>query len=119
MAFLTKTVYARKMFNDPSIIYERYYSWGEGGSISILNKESYHYALSRERSQVAWGLHGTCVMYLGPIDGKMMSYNTDINLKCHSQLLTSFHLTLNYLLILTHATNPFTLKTILFCDWVQ
>ena len=53
MAFLTKTVYARKMFNDPSIIYERYYSWGEGGSISILNKESYHYALSRERSQVA------------------------------------------------------------------
>ena len=40
-----------------------------GGSISILTYESYHYALSRERAQVAGVLHGTCAMHLGPING--------------------------------------------------
>jgi len=40
-----------------------------GGSLSILNKEPYRYALSREMTQGAWGFHGTCAMYLRPFDG--------------------------------------------------
>jgi len=38
-------------------------------SVSILTKESYHYALSCEMAQVAWAFYATCVMYLRLFDG--------------------------------------------------
>jgi len=40
--------------------------------ISILTKESYHYALSRRMTQVTQVKHGTGVRSLRPIDGYMM-----------------------------------------------
>jgi len=58
-----------------------------GGSISILNEEFDHYALSREMAQVAWAFHGTCVWTLRPFDGYMMY--TDIDLEYHSHLSTT------------------------------
>jgi len=39
-----------------------------GGSISILTSESYHYALSREMAQGAWGSHHKCAWTLRPLD---------------------------------------------------
>ena len=48
-----------------------------GGSISILTYESYHYALSRKRAQVARVLHCTRAMYLGPFDEYMMYTDID------------------------------------------
>ena len=51
-------------------------------------------------TQGAWGSHGTCAWSLRPFDGYMMY--TDIDCKYHS-LSTTFNLTLNCPLILTHA----------------
>jgi len=50
--------------------------------------ESYHNALSHEKIQVAWALHGTCVWTLRPSDGFMMY--TDIDLEYHSHLSTTY-----------------------------
>ena len=40
-----------------------------GGSLSIINKESYRYALSREMTQGAWVFHGTGAWTGRPFDG--------------------------------------------------
>jgi len=51
--------------------------WGAGDTISILTKESFHYVVSRDMTQAAWALHGTCVMYPRLV-GKWIMY-TDID----------------------------------------
>jgi len=40
-----------------------------GGSLSILNWESYHYALSRDMAQGALVFHGTSAFTGRPFDG--------------------------------------------------
>jgi len=40
-----------------------------GGSLSILNKESYHYALSYDMAQGALVFHGTSACTRRPFDG--------------------------------------------------
>jgi len=71
--------------------------------MGVLNlfKLRNHYALSRDITHFARGFHAPCVKYERPLDGSMMY--TGIDCESHSQLLTAFHLTLNYPLILTHA----------------
>jgi len=59
-----------------------------GSSISILTLESYYYALSREKTKVTWGKHGTGIRYLRPID-------TATDFEYHSHLSTTFNLRLN------------------------
>ena len=51
-----------------------------GGFISRLTYESYHYAQSREMTEVARVKHGTCVRYLGPIDRYMMYTDNDFGI---------------------------------------
>ena len=49
-----------------------------GSFISTYTSESYHYALSRELTNVAWVKHGAGVRYSGPIEGHMMYTDIDI-----------------------------------------
>jgi len=57
----------------------------------IVTKESLHYSLNCELTQVASVKHGTGVSYLMPVDVKY----TDINFVGHSHLLTTFNLMLS------------------------
>jgi len=77
---------------------------GGGGLITLLNKESYHYALSRDMTQAAWVKQSTGDIGLWPIDGhnKIIMY-TDIDLEYHSHLSTSFSPTIDKPLIHTDA----------------
>ena len=58
------------------------------GSLSILNYESYHYALSHEMTLGAWVFHGSCAWTNRLFDGLMMF--TDIDCEYHSHLSTLF-----------------------------
>ena len=40
-----------------------------GCSISILNKESYHYALCHDMTHTAWVMQSTCGRDLWPVNG--------------------------------------------------
>jgi len=49
-----------------------------GAYISILNYESYHYALSRDMTQAAWIKQSTGGSGLWPVDGYMVYTDTDL-----------------------------------------
>ena len=65
-------------------------------------------------AHTAWGSHAPCVKYHRPFDGSMMY--TGIDCEYNSYVLTSFHLTLNYPLILTQVISTAGPNHIDCCD---
>jgi len=68
---------------------------------SILNYESYHYALSHDKTQAAKNMQRTYGRGLGPVTGYLMCTDTDFG--NHSHLSTTFSPSEDKLIILTDA----------------
>ena len=69
--------------------------------ISMLNQESYNSVLSCDMTHVARRMQTTGGKGLRPVERYVMQIYTDINLEYHSQLSTTFNITVNKPIYLT------------------